>query len=31
VGGSVERAKVFIDNQMDIWSKVVKDNNIKAD
>jgi tripartite-type tricarboxylate transporter receptor subunit TctC len=31
VGGSVERAKSFIDNQMDIWSKVVKDNNIKAD
>ncbi len=31
VGGSVDRAKVFIDNQMDIWSKVVKDNNIKAD
>ncbi len=31
VGGSVERARGFIDNQMDIWSKVVKDNNIKAD
>ena len=30
-GGSVERARVFIENQMDIWSKVVKDNNIKAD
>jgi hypothetical protein len=31
VGGSVERAKAFIENQMDIWSKVVRDNNIKAD
>ncbi len=31
VGGSSESARVFIEKQMDIWSKVVKDNNIKAD
>ena len=31
VGGSPEVAKVFIEKQMDIWAKVVKDNNIKAD
>lgn len=31
VGGSPETARVFIEKQMDIWSKVVKDNNIKAD
>lgn len=31
VGGSSEAARVFIDKQMDIWAKVVKDNNIKAD
>ena len=31
VGGSSESARVFIDKQMDIWAKVVKDNNIKAD
>ena len=31
VGGSAETARVFIEKQMDIWSKVVKDNNIKAD
>ncbi|MBC7549072.1 MAG: tripartite tricarboxylate transporter substrate binding protein [Polaromonas sp.] len=31
VGGSAESARVFIDKQMDIWAKVVKDNNIKAD
>ncbi len=31
VGGSPEVARVFIDKQMDIWAKVVKDNNIKAD
>jgi tripartite-type tricarboxylate transporter receptor subunit TctC len=31
VGGSAETARVFIDKQMDIWAKVVKDNNIKAD
>jgi tripartite-type tricarboxylate transporter receptor subunit TctC len=31
VGGSPEVARVFIDKQMDIWAKVVKDNGIKAD
>jgi tripartite-type tricarboxylate transporter receptor subunit TctC len=31
VGGSAETALVFIDKQMDIWAKVVKDNGIKAD
>jgi tripartite-type tricarboxylate transporter receptor subunit TctC len=31
VGGSSDSARVFIDKQMDIWSKVVKDNNIKAE
>ena len=31
VGGTSESARVFIDKQMDIWAKVVKDNNIKAD
>lgn len=31
VGGSPEVAKAFIDKQMDIWAKVVKDNSIKAD
>lgn len=31
VGGSSDAARLFIDRQMDIWSKVVKDNNIKAD
>jgi tripartite-type tricarboxylate transporter receptor subunit TctC len=30
-GGSVERAKSFIDNQIDTWAKVVRDNNIKSD
>lgn len=30
-GGSSEAARAFIDKQMDIWAKVVKDNNIKAD
>ena len=30
-GGSVERAKGFIDNQIDTWAKVVRDNNIKSD
>jgi len=30
-GGSPEAARVFIDKQMDIWAKVVKDNNIKPD
>ena len=31
VGGSSDSARAFIDKQMDIWAKVVKDNNIKAD
>ena len=31
VGGSADAARVFIDRQMDIWAKVVKDNGIKAD
>lgn len=30
-GGSSAQAAAFIENQMDIWAKVVKDNNIKAD
>lgn len=31
VVGSAEEARVFIERQMDIWGKVVQDNNIKAD
>ena len=31
IGGSPEVAKAFIEKQMDIWAKVVKDNGIKAD
>jgi tripartite-type tricarboxylate transporter receptor subunit TctC len=31
VGGSPEVARAFMDKQMDIWAKVVKDNGIKAD
>ena len=31
VGGSSDAARLFIDKQMDMWAKVVKDNNIKAD
>ncbi|MBU0587423.1 MAG: tripartite tricarboxylate transporter substrate binding protein [Gammaproteobacteria bacterium] len=31
IGGSSESAKVFIDKQIDLWAKVVKDNGIKAD
>jgi len=31
VGGTPEAARVFIERQMDIWAKVVKDNNIQAD
>ncbi len=30
-GGTSEQARVFIEKQMNIWAKVVKDNNIKAD
>ena len=31
LGGTSETARVFIDKQIDIWAKVVKDNGIKAD
>ena len=31
LGGTPGAAQVFIDKQMDLWAKVVKDNNIKAD
>ena len=31
LGGTPESARVFIDKQIDIWAKVVKDNGIKAD
>jgi tripartite-type tricarboxylate transporter receptor subunit TctC len=31
MGGTTAQAGTFIDKQMGIWSKVVKDNNIKAD
>ncbi len=31
VGGTAEVARTYIGKQMDIWAKVVKDNNIKAD
>jgi tripartite-type tricarboxylate transporter receptor subunit TctC len=31
VGGTPDAARVFIERQMDIWAKVVKDNNIKPD
>ena len=31
VGGSPETARAFIDSQIDIWAKVVKDNGIKAE
>ncbi|MFM8692267.1 MAG: tripartite tricarboxylate transporter substrate binding protein [Limnohabitans sp.] len=30
-GGSVEKAKTFIDKQIDTWAKVVRDNGIKSD
>jgi tripartite-type tricarboxylate transporter receptor subunit TctC len=30
-GGSVEKAKTFIDGQIDTWAKVVRDNGIKPD
>lgn len=30
-GGSVEKAKTFIDSQIDTWAKVVRENGIKAD
>jgi tripartite-type tricarboxylate transporter receptor subunit TctC len=31
VGGSPETARTFIDKQLDIWARVVKENNIKAE
>lgn len=31
VGGTPEAARVFIERQMDVWGKVVRENNIKAD
>jgi tripartite-type tricarboxylate transporter receptor subunit TctC len=31
VGGTPDSARTFIDKQIDTWSQVVKDNNIKAD
>jgi tripartite-type tricarboxylate transporter receptor subunit TctC len=31
MGGSPAQASAFIDKQIDVWSKVVKDNGIKAD
>ena len=31
VGGTPDAARTFIDKQIDTWSQVVKDNNIKAD
>ena len=30
-GGTAEAARTFIDGQIETWSRVVKDNNIKAD
>ena len=30
-GGSVDKAKTFIDKQIDTWAKVVRDNGIKPD
>jgi tripartite-type tricarboxylate transporter receptor subunit TctC len=31
VGGTPEAARTFIDKQIDVWGKVVKENDIKAD
>lgn len=31
IGGTPEAARIFIDKQIDIWARVVKDNNIKPD
>ena len=31
VGGGSEAARVFIERQMDVWGKVVRENGIKAD
>ncbi len=31
VGGTSDAARVFVERQIDVWAKVIKDNNIKAD
>lgn len=31
VGGTPEAARTFIDKQVDVWARVVKENNIKAE
>lgn len=31
VGGTPETARLFIDRQVDVWARVVKENNIKAE
>ncbi|MFN7446409.1 MAG: tripartite tricarboxylate transporter substrate-binding protein, partial [Curvibacter sp.] len=31
MGGTPQAGQAFIERQMDIWAKVVKDNNIKPD
>jgi tripartite-type tricarboxylate transporter receptor subunit TctC len=31
VGGTPEAARLFIDKQIEIWARVVKDNHITAD
>ena len=31
MGGTPDQAREFIEKQMDIWGKVVRENNIKAD
>ena len=31
LGGTPQAAQVFIERQMEVWAKVVKDNGIKAD
>lgn len=31
VGGSPDSARVFIERQMDLWGRVIRENNIKAD
>jgi hypothetical protein len=31
IGGTPDVARSFIDKQVDIWTKVVRENNIKAD
>jgi tripartite-type tricarboxylate transporter receptor subunit TctC len=31
VAGTSDAARVFVERQIDVWAKVIKDNNIKAD